>query len=345
MRQISIIVVVLVVLLVLLMSMFIVDQKEQAVVTKFGKPVRVIVNPIAEGEAREQIINELRSRYEPEGIALAQGAGIHFRIPLIHSVRKFERRLLRWNGSPEQIPTKDKKYIWLDSTARWYIKDPLLFLRSVGTEEEAHARLDDIIDSGVLNSMTKRDLIEIVRTDNRPMRVAEEELKETAKVVEIQEGRPKIVAEITEIAIRECEKCGIGIHPEGVIIKGLSYIQEVKEKVEDRMIEERSRIAKKYISEGEGKYEEVMGQKEREVKVIISGAYKEAQGIQGTADAKATQIYADTYGQDPNFYRLWKTLELYETCIGGPKTKLILGTDNPLFGLIKGDFLGEGKTE
>ncbi len=345
MRRIVILIVVLVVSVVLLSGMFIVDQKEQAVVTLFGEPVRVIVNPIAEGEVRDQIINDLRVKYESEGIALAVGAGIHFRIPLMHSVRKFERRLLRWNGSPQQILTKEKKGIWLDPTARWYIRDPLLFLRSVGTEEEAHARLDDIIDSTVKNSIALRDLIEIVRTDNRPMLVAAEELKDSAEVVEIQEGRPKIVAEITQISMKECEKVGIGIHPEGVIIKGLNYTQEVKKTVEDRMIAERERIAEKSKSEGEGEYEKVMGQKEREVKVIISEAYKEAQGIEGTADAQATQIYADTYGQDPDFYRLWKTLELYEKCIAGDKTKLILGTDNPLFGLIKGDFLGVSKTE
>jgi len=177
------------------------------------------------------------------------------------------------------------------------------------------------------------------------MRVAAEELKDTAEVVEIQEGRPEIVAEITQVSIQECEKVGIGIHPEGVIIKGLGYKQDVKEEVEGRMIEERQRIAEKYKSEGEGEYERIMGTKEREVKVIISEAYKEAQGIEGEADAQATQIYADTYGQDPEFYRLWKTLELYETCISGDKTKLILGTDNPLFGLIKGDFLGTSEAE
>jgi modulator of FtsH protease HflC len=345
MRKTGIVVVVLVVLLALLLSMFIVDQKEQAVVTQFGKPVRVIVNPIAEGDARDQIVNELRAKYEPEGIGVAYGAGIHFRIPLIHSVRKFERRLLRWNGSPQQILTKEKKGIWLDPTARWFIKDPLQFFRAVGTEEEAHARLDDIIDSTVKNSIALRDLIEIVRTDNRPMVVAAEELKDSAQVVEIQAGRTKIVAEITQLSIEECEKVGIGIHPEGVIIKGLNYTQDVKKAVEDRMIAERQRIAEKSKSEGEGEYQKVMGQKDREVKVIISEAYKEAQGIEGAADAQATQIYADTYGQDPEFYRLWKTLELYEKGIVGDKTKLVLGTDNPLFGLIKGDFLGESKTE
>jgi len=318
--------------------MYVVDQTEQAVVTQFGKPVRVIVNPI-EGRDKDQMLTELRDKYAEEGIGVTEGAGLHFKVPLIQSVRKFERRLLRWNGYPEQIPTKDKKYILVDCTARWYIKDPLQFLRSVGTEEQAHARLDDTVNSGTRNSITKRDLIEIVRTDNRQMQVAEEELRETTQVSEVTEGRPKIVAEITEAAITACDVYGIGIHSSGVLIKGLTYIQDVKDTVEKRMIEERLRIAEKYTSEGEGQYQKIMGDKEREVKTILSEAYKAAQEIEGEADAKATEIYAQTFGKDPEFYRFFKTLELYEEHLAGAKTRLILGTDNSLFELIKGDML------
>jgi len=326
----------LVVLVVFLSaSMYVVDETEQAVVTQFGKPVRVIVNPI-EGRDTQKVLTELKDKYGKEGIAVAEGAGLRFKMPFIQNVREFERRLLRWNGYPEQIPTKDKKYILIDSTARWYIKDPLQFLRSVGTEEQAHARLDDTIDSSTRNSVTKRDLIEIVRTDNREMRVAEEELRETTKVGYVSEGRPKIVAEITEASRKACEEYGIGIHSSGVLIKGLTYVQEVKDKVEDRMIEERQRIAKKYTSEGEGEYEKIMGDKEREMKTILSEAYKIAKEIEGTADARATEIYAKAFGRDPDFYRFWKTLELYEEYLGGEKTRLILGTDNPLLELIKG---------
>jgi membrane protease subunit HflC len=337
-----IIVVLLVLFVVLYSSLYVVDQTEQAVVTQFGKPVRVVVNPI-EGREKEQTLKELKEKYSKESIAVAEGAGLRLKIPFIQSVRKFERRLLRWNGYPEQIPTKDKKYIWVDCTARWFIKDPLKFLRSVGTEEQAHARLDDIIDSSTRNSITKRDLIEIVRTDNREMRVAEEELRETIKVGRVTEGRPKIVAEITEISRKACEEYGIGIHSYGVLIKGLTYVQDVKVKVEDRMIEERQRIAKKYISEGEGEYESIMGDKEREVKTILSQAYKAAKLIEGEADAKATEIYAKGFGKEPNFYRFWKTLELYEEKIAGANTRLILGTDNPLLNLIKGNITDSNK--
>ncbi len=338
MGRIIVIVFLVIVAIVFSSSMYIVDETQQAVVTQFGKPVTVVINPI-EGRRTQETLTRLKDKYEKEGIAVAEGAGLRLKVPFIQSVRKFERRLLRWNGYPEQIPTKDKKYILVDSTARWYIEDPLQFLRSVGTEEQAHARLDDTIDSSTRNSITKRDLLEIVRTDNREMRVAEEELLETTKVGQVTEGRLKIVAEITEASKKACEEYGIGIHRSGVLIKGLTYVQDVKTKVEDRMIEERLRIAKKYTSEGEGEFERIMGNKEREVKTILSEAYKTAKEVEGAADAEATQIYAEAFGIDTDFYRFWKTLELYEQYIGGEKTRLILGADNPLFEIIKGEIL------
>jgi len=171
------------------------------------------------------------------------------------------------------------------------------------------------------------------------MRVAEEELLETTKVGQVTEGRPKIVAEITESSRRACEDYGIGIHSSGVLIKGLTYVQDVKTKVEDRMIEERLRIAKKYTSEGEGEFERIMGNRERDVKTILSEAYKTAKEIEGAADAEATHLYAEGFGIDPGFYRFWRTLELYENYIGGEKTRLILGADNPLLEMIKGEIL------
>ncbi len=337
MISIIIIIIVVITLIIASSSFYIVDQSQQAVVTQFGKPVRVIINPI-EGKRTEEVLAKLEAKYGEEGIAVAQGAGLRLKIPFIQRVRRFERRLLRWNGFPEQIPTRDKKYIWLDCTARWYIEDPLQFLQSVeGSEEQAHARLDDIINSTARNSITKRDLIEMVRTDNRPMVVAEEELKDTTKVAQIVEGRTDIVAEITEKSRKGCEEYGIGIHRSGILIKGLTYVETVKEKVEDRMKEERMRIAKKYTSEGEGEFEKIMGDMERETKTILSEAYKTSKEIEGKADAEATELYAKGFGKDPEFYQFWQTLELYDEAIGGEKTKLILGTDNPLLSLIKGD--------
>ena len=322
-------------------SVYTVDQSEQAIVIQFGKPVRGIINPI-ESPRKDAVVKRLRAEYAKEDISVGEGAGLRFKMPFVQSVRKFERRLLRWNGYPEEIPTKDKKYIWVDSTARWYIEDPLLFFQTIGTEEQAHARLDEIINPNTRNSITKRDLIEVVRTDNRDMEVEADELRDTTEVAEVKEGRPKIVAEITAASRERCKAYGINIHESGVLIKGLIYIEGVKEDVELRMIEERLRIAMKYTSEGEGKFEEIMGDKEREVKTILSKAYKEAKEIEGVADANATKTYAKAFSKDPEFYKFLKTLELYEEAIGSEKTKLILGTDNPLFELLKGDLLKTG---
>lgn len=221
-RAVSVGVVVLVgiAVIILSMSLYTVDQTQQAVVTQFGKPVRVVINPI-EGSQQQAILTRLKAEYAKEDISVAVGAGLRLKIPFIQKVKKFERRLLRWNGLPEQIPTKDKRYIWVDSTARWYIEDPLLFFKSVGTLEQAHARLDDIINSSTRNSITKRDLIEVVRTDNREMMVEEDELRETTQVGLIKEGRLKIVAEITETSRKACQEYGINIHKSGVLIKGL----------------------------------------------------------------------------------------------------------------------------
>jgi membrane protease subunit HflC len=322
-------------------SLYTVDETQQAVVTQFGKPVRVIINPI-EGSRKEEVVKRLRAEYAKEGVSVAEGAGLRFKVPFVQAVKRFERRLLRWNGYREEIPTKDLKYIWVDSTARWYIEDPLLFFRTIGTEEQAHGRLDEIINPNTRNSITKRDLIEIVRTDNRDMEVEADELRETTEVAEVKEGRPKIVAEITAASRERCAAYGISIHESGVLIKGLIYREDVKENVELRMIEERLRIAMKYTSEGEGKFEEIMGNKERDVKTILSKAYKEAKEIEGVADANATKIYAQAFSKDPEFYRFWKTLELYEEAIGSGKTRLILGTDNPLFELMKGNLIKVG---
>ena len=305
-----------------------IDQTEQAVITQFGKPIKIVLNPI-----KDDIGIKLKEKYGKEDIQIDEGPGLKLKIPFIQKVKRYDRRLLRWNGSREEIPTKDKKYIWVDETARWYIQDPLQFLRTVGMEAQAHSRLDDIIDAATRNSITNRDLIEIVRTDNRKTEVTEEELRETLNVGHVTEGRPKIVKEITENSKRDCEKYGIGIHSEGILIKGLTYVKSVKIAVEERMIAERERIAERYISEGEGEYERIMGEKEKDVKEIRSAAYKTERETEGVADAEAVKIYADGFSKNPEFYKFTRTLALYEESLNG--SRLIIGTDNPLLELMK----------
>ncbi len=326
-------IIVIFILIVLSNTLYTVDQTRQAVITQFGKPVRVILNLV---EKDEQALAGLKENYEKRGVRISYEAGLKAKVPFIQKVNFFERRILAWDGYPEQIPTKDKKYITVDTTARWYIGDPLLFLQTVRSETTAQARLDDVIDSVVRDAITERVLIESVRMSNREMEVAEEELKEAVEVEKIKEGREKITEDITAKSREACRKYGIQIVD--VRIKRINYVETVKEKIEGRMIAERQRIAEMYRSEGQGEHQKIMGKKEKELKTILSQAYREAQQIKGKADAQAVKIYANAYNRDPEFYQFINTLELYKTL--GKDTKIVLGTDNQLFQYLK-DFSEE----
>ncbi len=317
-------------------SAYTVDQSEQAAVTQFGKPVKVILNPLPI-EGNKERIDEIKKSYEEQGVAIGEGPGLYFKIPFIQNVTKYHRGLIRWNGYPEQVPTRDKRYLWVDPTARVYIEDPLKFLRSVGTEERLHARLDDVIDPATRDAISQRDLIEIVRSSNRKMIVTEKELKDTISVGEIAEGRPKIISEITDKSRESIKSLGLGMpEHDGVMFREIAYVEEVKNAVEKRMSAERDRIAAKYISEGEGEYQRIVGTKDKEVKRIISEAYKTGKEIEGEADAKATKIYADAYSKDPDFFKFWRSLMMLERSLNERDT-IIFGTDNDLFNILKGE--------
>jgi len=338
-------------------SFFTVDQTEQAVVTRLGRPVEVILNPLDRSD-KEERTKQLKEDYAKQGIGIGEGAGLYFKIPIIESVTKFDRRILRWNGYPENMPTKDKRYIWVDPTARAYIEDPLQHLRRGGTDAQFHGRLDEVVDSAVGTAVRTHDLIEIVRTDNREMKFTEPELAKTIDISVVKLGRAKIVNQITAQVKETCKEYGIGIHQtEGVLIKGLVYVDSVKASVEDRMISERNRIAAKYTSEGKGEADNIMGQKEREVKRIQSEAYRTSEEIKGRADGESTRIYAEGFvneirnkegavtgtekmvglNTDPEFYGFVRSLQLYEDALAkGGKTRLIIGTSNPLLKNLTG---------
>ena len=289
-------------------AVYIVNETQQVVITQFGKPVG---KPVTQ-------------------------AGLHFKVPLIQLAQYFDKRLLNWDGDPNQIPTRDKKYIWVDTTARWKIKDALKFLQSVGTERGAQGRLDDIINSATRDVITSYPLVETIRDSNR---ILETESPSAISAI-AEEALEKIVAGRTEleskILVRAQELVPqYGIELVDVRIKRINYVEEVRQKVYERMISERKRAAEQYRSEGRGKSAEIMGQKEKELKLISSEAYRTAQGIRGKADAEAITIYADSYSRDPEFYSFLKTLETYKNTVGGGTT-VILTTDGDYYKYLKG---------
>lgn len=303
---IAISVIILIVIIVASGAIYTIDETQQVVITQFGKPV---------GEPIKQ-------------------AGLHFKLPFIQDVNYFEKRLLDWDGNPTEISAKDKKFILVDSYARWRIEDPLKLFRSVLNEVGAQTRLDNIIEAATRNVITSNILIEVVRNSNREMLVAEAEQELSSEVadIDIESGREKLAADIFDAAKDKVKEYGIELID--VRIKRINYIDEVQTRVFERMIAERLRIAEKFRSEGAGKKAEIDGEMEKELQKITSEAYRKAEEIKGKADAEAIKIYAQAYQRDPEFYSFLKTLESYSSTIDD-KTWLILSTDSDYLKYLK----------
>ena len=287
-------------------SFFTVHQTEQAIITQFGEPV---------GEAID----------EP---------GLHFKLPWIQKVLRFDKRWLPWDGDANQIPTKDKKFIWVDTYARWRISDPLAFYKAVRDERQAQSRLDDIIDGETRNAVASYNLIEIVRTSDRTFEITEElaGFVDEAVAQQIRSGREAITRSILERSSEVTPSFGIELVD--VQFKRINYTEEVRESVYQRMISERKRIAEQSRSEGQGRSAEIRGQKERDLQQISSEAFKTAEETRGRADALATGIYAAAYSKDPDFYQFLKTLETYRSSLGDDVT-LVLSSDSEFLSFLK----------
>ncbi len=285
-----------------LRCVFIVPEGVQVVLTEFGKPV---------GDA-------------------VTDAGLNLKAPW-HDVNQFEKRILRWDGDRNEIPTKDKKFIWVDTTARWRIIDPLKFLQSVrGSYTTALSRLDDLVDGAVRDAVSAHLLIEVVRTDKNPPQseLADRGEASSELYLQLSKGREEIQNEVL-LAARGTIKDQYGMELVDVLLKRINYIPEVAKTVFERMIAERDKIAKKYRSEGAGRAAEIYGKRDKDLRTITSEAYRKAQEVEGAADAEATKIYAEAYGMDPEFYSFWRTLELSETTMGS-NTRLLIGMDSDI---------------
>jgi membrane protease subunit HflC len=300
---------VLAILLVLSGTFYTVEEGQQAVLVQFGRPVGT---PVTE-------------------------AGLHVKLPFIQEVRRFEKRLLIWDGDPNQIPTKGREFIWVDTTARWRIADAKKFLESVATEAGAQSRLNDIIESVVRDQVSGSELVELVRSAS--WEVPEGEVLEEAPA-EVREELTKEITrgreEITRTILVEARKVipQYGIELVDVRIKRLTYVESVREKVYARMISERKRIAARFRSEGEGRSAEILGTMEKELRQIRSTAYRQVQETRGKADAEATRVYGAAYNRDPEFYAFSRTLEAYKEGQNKNST-MILTTDADYYRYLK----------
>ena len=295
----------IVALLVLDQATYTVSETEQVIITQFGEPVGdAVVNP-----------------------------GLHFKIPLIQQANFFEKRFLEWDGNPNQVPTRDKRFIWVDTYARWRIVDPLRFFQRLRDERGAQSRLDDILDGETRNAVARHDLIELVRTSNRS---AEEILidsqEETTILESIERGRQDITREILATASNRTADLGIEILD--LRLKRINYVEEVQKDVFARMIAERQRIAEQFRSEGQGESARIHGERQRDLAQIQSEAYRKAEEIRGVADAEASEVYAEAYERDADFYAFTKSLETYEQTMD-PTTFFILGTDSELLRFLQ----------
>jgi membrane protease subunit HflC len=312
-RRLGIGAVALLALALLLSSVYTLSETEQAILTQFGRPVGGVV----------------------------RDPGLHLKVPFIQEVHRFDKRWLEYDGDPNEIPTKDKKYIWVDTYARWRIADPLRFFQAVRDERGGQSRLDDIVDGETRNAIASFDLIEVVRSTNRTFQVTEdlEGIGAAEAMAKVTSGRVGIAKTILDKAARITPEFGIELVD--VRFKRINYVESVQQKVFERMISERKRIAERSRSEGQGRAAEIRGQKERDVLGASSGGYKTAQEVKGVADAKATAIYARAYGKDAELYRFLKSMETLSSSLD-EKTWLILSTNSELLKFLKSD--GGGPT-
>ncbi|MFP4548297.1 MAG: protease modulator HflC [Fidelibacterota bacterium] len=292
-------------------SIFIIEETEQAIVTQFGKPV---------GDSRTE-------------------AGINYKIPFIQKVYKFEKRLLSWDGAPQEVPTEDKKFIHIDTFARWKIDNPLNFYKTLKTENSAHSRLDDILDGLVRDEIVKYNMPQIIKSTNRTMTILKFDESRSDELVEeeITGRRRDIEKRVLKNATKKFKELQMGITVVDFHFKRIKYNENVRSKVFDRMISEQERIAEKYRAIGEGERQRILGKTTQKKKEIMSEAYKESQTIKGEANAKAIEIYANAYNksaQSRDFYQFMRTLEAYTNSIDSNST-MVFSTDSEFFKYIK----------
>ena len=279
-------------------AFYIVNESEQVVITQFGKPVG---DPVT-------------------------SPGLKLKKPFLETANYFDKRFLAWDGEPKQVSTRDKRFININTYARWRISDPLQYAKRLFDESKALTRLGSVLEGATQNAIANHDLIELVRSSNREYlanNVDNEQQSNKDKAI-IKSGRDELTKEILELAKESTTDLGIEILD--FQFKRINYVPEVRKKVYERMISERKRIAEEFRSQGAGESARISGQKDKDLKEITSDAYRRSQEIKGKADANAANIYAASYNKDPSFYRFMRTMEIYRETLD-KETVLVLSTD------------------
>ena len=291
--------------ILVLNSAYIVDETEQVVITQFGQPIG---GPVKK-------------------------PGLHWKLPFVQLLRKFDKRILEWDGYPSEVPTRDKKFIWVDVTGRWRIENPLVFLQTMHNERNAQSRLDDIMDGVTRDFITRYNLVDVVRNSDQILSAKKDmaDLGVEVEVEKIEVGREEITRKILETSRKTVKEYGIELID--LRIKRINYVQSVQQKVFERMVSERKRSAEQLRSEGQGLRAEIRGQREKELKRITSEAYREVQEIKGEADAESTRIYGEAYSKDPDFYSYLATLERYPAAL--KDSRMVLSTDSEFLKYLK----------
>ena len=307
-KQIILIILALVAFFVVMDGVYVVDETEQVVITQFGAPV---------GDA-------------------VTTPGLNFKVPFIQSTNYFDRRYLEWDGDRNQVPTKDKKFIFVDTYARWQITDPLQFFRRLGNERGAQSRLDDILDGETRNAVANHDLVELVRSSNRQP-VADTELAEAIQdsLEAIQTGRDLIQDIVLEQANSRASDLGITILD--FRFKRITYVEDVRQTVYDRMVSERNRIADLFRSEGQGEASRIRGEQERELLTIQSEAFRTAQEIRGRGDAQAAAVFNSAYNRNSStreLYDFLRAMEAYQETFDA-QTSIVISTDSEFYKYLK----------
>jgi len=297
--------------LVVLLCTYTVSETEQVILTQFGKPMGGAVT----------------------------NAGLHFKVPFIQEVNRIEKRFQAWDGSPNEMPTKDKTYIVVDTFARWRISEPKQFFLRLRDERSALSRLDDILGSETRNAIARHELIEVIRTTKDRVPARDEVLSDApgnlGVLYPISEGRAKVEEGIFKEAAPKLLDFGIELLD--IRFKRINYNETVRARIYERMTSERQQIAERFRSEGEGEAAKITGRKEKDMQQIESEAYRKVQEVKGAADAEVTQIYADAYNSTPearSFYEFVKSMEMFQGILD-QETTLILSTDSDLFKFLK----------